>query len=176
MSIFELQKFQIMKKLVLIPFFVILCTIAAKAQDPIPALSLYDIKNNKVEISDYKGDGKIQVFSFWATWCIPCKEELNNIAEIYEDWQKEYNVELIAVSIDDAKTKANVKSYAEGQGWTYTVILDTNKELHRLLGGQSVPFTVVTDKTGSIVEKHTGYIEGDEYVLEDKLKELSKQQ
>ncbi len=120
MPIFELQKFQIMKKLVLIPFFVLLCTIAAKAQDPIPALSLYDIKGNKVEISDYKGDGKIQVFSFWATWCIPCKEELNNIAEIYEDWQKDYNVELIAVSIDDAKTKANVKSYAEGQGWKLT--------------------------------------------------------
>ena len=165
-----------MKKLVLIPFFVLLGILAAKAQDPIPALSLYDIKGNKVEISDYKGDGKIQVFSFWATWCVPCKEELNNMAEIYEDWQKDYNVEIIAVSIDDAKTKANVKAYAEGQGWTYTVVLDTNKELHRLLGGQSVPFTVVTDKTGNIVEKHTGYIEGDEYVLEEKIKELSQQQ
>ena len=170
MPIFELQKFQIMKKLVLIPFFVILCTIAAKAQDPIPALSLYDIKGNKVEISDYKGDGKIQVFSFWATWCIPCKEELNNIAEIYEDWQKDYNVELIAVSIDDAKTKANVKSYAEGQGWT------SKEEALAAISLNAAKIMGVADKTGSIVEKHTGYIEGDEYVLEDKLKELSKQQ
>lgn len=147
---------------------------SAFGQDPIPEITLYDINGNKVNMSEYSKDDKIQIFSFWATWCVPCKEELNNIAEIYEDWQKDYNVELIAVSIDDAKTRANVKAYAEGQGWTYTVILDTNKELHRLLSGQSVPYTVVTDKSGNIVDKHTGYIEGDEYVLEEKLMELSK--
>lgn len=146
-----------------------------QAQDAMPDITLYDINGNKVNLSDYANDGKIQIFSFWATWCVPCKEELNNIAEIYADWQKDYDVEIIAVSIDDAKTKANVKSYAEGQGWTYTVLLDTNKELHRLLSGQSVPYTVVTDKNGKIVEKHTGYIEGDEYVLEDQIKELVKE-
>ncbi len=164
-----------MKKFVLIPVITLFCLQFAQAQDPIPDLDLYDIAGNKVDISDYKSDGKIQIFSFWATWCVPCKEELNNMAEIYEDWQKDYNVEIIAVSIDDAKTRANVKSYVEGQGWTYTVLLDSNKELHRLLGGQSVPFTVITDKSGNIVEKHTGYIEGDEYVLEDKIKELSSE-
>jgi len=143
------------------------------SQDMLPDIELYDINGNKVNVNSYTGDGKITVFSFWATWCVPCKEELNNIAEIYADWQADYNVEIVAVSIDDSKTRANVKSYAEGQGWDYTVLLDTNKDLHRMLSGQSVPFTVVTDKEGKIIEKHTGYIEGDEYVLEDKIKELS---
>ncbi len=145
------------------------------AQDALPDLTLYDINGNKVNIADYAKDGKIQVFSFWATWCVPCKEELNNIAEIYEEWKTDYDVEIIAVSIDDAKTKANVKAYAEGQGWTFTVLLDTNKDLQRLLSGQSVPFTVISDKSGNIVDKHTGYIEGDEYELEDKIAKLSKQ-
>ncbi|MFI5170846.1 MAG: TlpA family protein disulfide reductase [Chitinophagales bacterium] len=163
-----------MKKITILLASVWFIINSAWSQDPIPEISLYDIDGNKVNIADYGKDEKIQVFSFWATWCVPCKEELNNIAEIYEDWQKDYNVEIIAVSIDDAKTRANVKSYAEGQGWTYKVILDTNKDLHRLLSGQSVPFTVVTDKTGFIVDKHTGYIEGDEYVLEEKLVELAK--
>lgn len=144
------------------------------AQEKLPELSLSDVNGNKVNLADYGTDGKIQVFSFWATWCVPCKEELNNIAEIYEDWQKDYNVEIIAVSIDDAKTRATAKSYAEGQGWDYTVLLDSNKDLHRLLGGQSVPFTVITDKEGNIIEKHTGYIEGDEYELEEKIAELAK--
>jgi cytochrome c biogenesis protein CcmG, thiol:disulfide interchange protein DsbE len=148
---------------------------SVKAQDAIPDITLYDINGNKVNLSDYATDGKIQIFSFWATWCVPCKEELNNIAEIYAEWQEDYNVEIIAVSIDDAKTRANVKSYAEGQGWTYTVLLDSNKDLQRMLGGQSVPFTVITDKSGVITDKHTGYIEGDEYVLEDKIVILSKQ-
>jgi thiol-disulfide isomerase/thioredoxin len=144
------------------------------AQDALPDLTLFDINGNKINVADYAKDGKIQVFSFWATWCVPCKEELNNIAEIYEDWQKDYDVEVIAVSIDDAKTRANVKSYVEGQGWTYTVLLDSNKDLQRLLSGQSVPFTVISDKAGNIVDKHTGYIEGDEYELEDKIAKLSK--
>ncbi len=143
-----------------------------QAQDKLPDITLYDISGNKINVSEYSADGKITIFSFWATWCVPCKEELNNIAEIYEDWQKDYNVEIVAVSIDDSKTRANAKSYAEGQGWEYTVLLDSNKDLHRLLNGQTVPYTVVTDKEGNIVEKHTGYIEGDEYVLEDKIKEL----
>lgn len=144
------------------------------AQEKMPDLTLSDVNGNKINLADYSADGKIQVFSFWATWCVPCKEELNNIAELYEDWQKDYNVEIVAVSVDDAKTRAQAKSYAEGQGWKYTVLLDTNKDLQRLLGGQSVPFTVITDRSGNIVEKHTGYIEGDEYELEEKIATLAE--
>ncbi len=146
----------------------------AFAQDKLPDLELSDVNGNKINVADYSKDSTIQVFSFWATWCVPCKEELNNIAEIYEDWQKDYKVEIIAVSVDDAKTRAQAKSYAEGQGWTYTILLDSNKDLQRLLGGQSVPFTVITDKAGNIVDKHTGYIEGDEYELEEKIAKLDE--
>ena len=85
----------------------------------------------------------------------------------------DYNVEIVAVSIDDAKTRANVVSYADGQGWEYTVLLDQNKDLQRLLNGQTVPFTVIVDQQGNVVDKHSGYVEGDEYILEDKLIELS---
>lgn len=145
-----------------------------KAQDKLPDITLYDTNGNKVNVADLGKQGKITIIDFWATWCMPCKKELNNIAELYPDWQKSYNVQLIAVSIDDSKTKANVKSYADGQAWDYMILLDENKELQRLLNGQTVPFTVIVDKNGNIVEKRSGYVEGDEYVLEDKLKELSK--
>lgn len=162
-----------MKKLVLLLCLSAIGLPLLKAQDAVPDISLYDINGNKVNVADIAKNGKITVFSFWATWCVPCKEELNNIAEIYADWQKDYNVQIVAVSIDDSKTRANVKSYADGQGWDYLVLLDTNKDLHRLMNGQSVPYTVVVDQNGNIVDKHNGYIEGDEYVLEDKLKDLA---
>lgn len=162
-----------MKKIFIVSVFTCFFLQISSAQDALPEISLFDMNGNKVQITDYAKDGKITVFNFWATWCTPCKKELNNIAELYEDWQKDYNVEIIAVSIDDAKTKANVKSYADGQAWDYTVLLDDNKDLQRLLNGQSVPFTVITDQNGIIVEKKTGYVEGDEYLLEEKLAELS---
>jgi cytochrome c biogenesis protein CcmG/thiol:disulfide interchange protein DsbE len=143
-------------------------------QETLPDIDLYDLQGNKVNVADYGKNNKITVFNFWATWCTPCKKELNNIADLYEDWQEEFDVEIIAVSIDDSRTKAIVKSYADGQGWDYTVLLDVNKDLQRLLNGQTVPFTVITDQNGFIVEKHSGYVEGDEYILEEKLIELAE--
>ncbi|MBK6730190.1 MAG: TlpA family protein disulfide reductase [Bacteroidetes bacterium] len=144
------------------------------SQDKLPSLELFDIDGNKINVATYGENGKITVFNFWATWCTPCKKELNNIADLYEDWQADYNVEIIAVSIDDSKTTANVKSYVNGQSWDYSVLLDVNKDLHRMLNGQTVPFTVIVDQNGVIIEKRSGYIEGDEYILEDMLKELSE--
>ena len=155
-------------------FFALLTIgISAMAQESLPDLELYDIRGNKVNVTEFGQNGKITVFNFWATWCTPCKKELNNIADLYEDWVADYNVQIVAVSIDDAKTRANVVSYADGQGWEYTVLLDQNKDLQRLLNGQTVPFTVIVDQQGNVVDKHSGYVEGDEYILEDKLIELS---
>ena len=148
-------------------------TAETPAGDNLPDIALYDMNGNKVNIADLGKCGKVVIFNFWATWCTPCKKELNNIADIYADWQEDYDVQIVAVSIDDAKTKANVKAYADGQGWEYLVLLDDNKELHSMLNGQTVPFTVIADKNGMIVDKHSGYVEGDEYLLEDKIAELS---
>jgi len=162
-----------MKSFIII-FISTLVSISAFAQDKLPDLNLYDLSGNKVNVADYGSNGKITVFNFWATWCTPCKKELNNIADLYEDWQEDYDVEIIAVSIDDTRTKAIVKSYVSGQGWDYTVLLDVNKDLQRLLNGQTVPFTVITDRNGNVIEKHSGYVEGDEYILEEKLMELAE--
>lgn len=140
----------------------------------LPDVSLKTIEGETVNIADYAKDDKVTVFSFWATWCIPCKEELNNINEYYADWQDDYNMELVAVSIDDQRSTGRVQSYVNGTGWEYTVLLDVNEDLKRALNFQTVPFTIVVDTEGNIVYQHTGYVEGDEYELEDFLAELAE--
>jgi cytochrome c biogenesis protein CcmG/thiol:disulfide interchange protein DsbE len=80
---------------------------------------------------------------------------------------------LIAVSIDDSRNVLKVKPYVAGQGWEYEVLLDVNRDLLRALNGQNVPYTIVLDKTGTVVWTHNGYIEGDEFKLQEKLKELA---
>lgn len=140
----------------------------------LPSIILSDVDGKKINVADLGKSGKIVVFSFWATWCIPCKKELTEIDKVYEEWQKKYNVEVIAVSIDDSRATAKVKTYVNGEGWSYKVLLDVNSDLKRAMGIQSVPFTAVVDKTGNIVYTHNGYVEGDELELEKKLEELSK--
>ena len=143
------------------------------AQETLPSVMIENLNGEKVDISKVAEEGKTVIISFWATWCKPCQKELNNIAEVYEDWQDDYNVEILAVSIDDARNAPKVKSYAAGQAWEYTVLLDKNQDLQRALNFQSVPQTFLLNQEGNIVYTHTGYVSGDEYELEDKIKALA---
>jgi cytochrome c biogenesis protein CcmG, thiol:disulfide interchange protein DsbE len=141
----------------------------------VPNIEVSTLDGKKVKILDAIGTGKITVINFWATWCGPCKLELNNIAELYPDWKKDYNVQIIAISIDDSRNTAKVKTYVDGRSWNYTILLDANQDLKRALNFQAPPYTLLLDKTGTIVHSHTGYSEGDEYILEDQIKALAKE-
>ncbi len=140
----------------------------------LPDLTLTDMNGRQVNVADLGKTGKIIVLDFWATWCVPCKKELNNINDIYDDWKKKYNVSVVAVSIDDSRSITKVKPYAEGQRWTYDILLDVNQDLKRQLNIQSVPFTLVLDQSGKIVYTHSGYTEGDENILEDAIAAMVK--
>ena len=80
----------------------------------IPSVQLKDIEGNMVNTSALGIEGPI-IFSFWATWCSPCKRELNAINDVYVDWQEETGVTLVAVSIDDEKTINQVPLYVNGK-------------------------------------------------------------
>lgn len=139
----------------------------------VPSVDIKTLEGQTVNIQDYVGNGKITVMSFWATWCSPCKRELDAIADIYEDWQEEYDMELLAVTIDDARSMAKVPALVETKGWEYTILADSKRELQKALNFQTVPQTFLIDAEGNIVYTHSGYNPGDEIELEDKIAELA---
>lgn len=141
----------------------------------VPNIEVSTLDGSKVKIQDAIGKGRITVINFWATWCGPCVKELDNISDLYPDWKKDYNVQFIAISIDDSRNVAKVKTFVNGRSWPYTILLDTNQDLKRALNFQSPPYTLLLDKNGTIVHSHTAYKEGDENILEDKIKALAKQ-
>lgn len=146
---------------------------AQDAKQSLPDIVLRDLNAKAVNIKSFSKDGKIVIVNFWATWCTPCKKELNNINEMYEDWKTKYNVVLIAVSIDNARNVMKVKPYVDGQAWSYEILLDVNSDLMRAMNVQNPPHTFLVDQNGNIVYAHNGYLEGDEFELEEKLKELT---
>ncbi len=113
------------------------------------------------------------ILSFWATWCKPCNRELNAIREIYSDWQEETGVKLVAVSIDDARSAARVKPHVDGNDWPYEVYLDQNSDLKRAMNVVNVPHTFILAPDGTILWQHTGYQDGGEEELIEKVKELA---
>lgn len=165
-----IQIFQMKKLIILI---LVTATGFLLQAQTIPSVMLTDLSGNQVDISKMVGNGKITVIDFWATWCVPCKKELTNIAPLYEDWMKDYNMQLIAISIDDSRNSSKVKPYVDGSAWEYTVLLDENSDLKRALNFQNVPYVIVVDQNGNIIDTHSGYVDGDEFLLEDTLKKLS---
>lgn len=138
----------------------------------LPSVKLVDMNGKAVNTAELGLKGPI-VISFWATWCSPCKRELNTIHELYTDWQSETGVTLVAVSIDDEKTKAQVPVYVDGKGWEYLVLMDPNGDFKRAMGVNNVPHTFLVDQKGNIVYSHNNYAPGDEEKLYDEIKKLA---
>lgn len=162
------------KKLILSLSILTLFSGAICAQSTLPNVKLKTLEGKTVDIQDFATNGKTTVISFWATWCTPCKKELDAIAKVYDRWVEDYNMELVAVTIDDQRALPRVKPMVSQKKWQFTILSDAKQDFQQAMSVQSIPHTYVVDKNGKIVYNHNGYLPGDEKKLEAKLKELSK--
>jgi peroxiredoxin len=140
----------------------------------LPDVQVKRLDGETVNIQEYGRNGKITILSFWATWCAPCKRELDAIMELYPEWLESYHVELVAVTIDNARALSKVRPMVEQKGWPFEILSDPNQELQQALNFQTIPQTFVVDQHGEIVYEHSGYQPGDEYELEEIISGLSE--
>lgn len=162
-----------MKKILAILAVMMLSVTAAFAQ--VPSVTLKTLDGKTINTAELSNDGKPFIIDFFATWCKPCNRELSAIAEVYEDWKEETGVKIIAVSTDKAQNADKVATLVEENGWPYeTYLLDANEEFKKALGGQMIPFTVIVDGEGNIIDRHSGYIDGAEEKLIEIVRKLVK--
>jgi len=164
-----------MKKLFLtITAIAIFSTSSIAQSRSLPSVDVKTLNGGTINITTLENDGNPIVISFWATWCKPCKKELNNIAELYEDWQDETGVKLVAISIDDTRSMVRVAPYVNASDWDYEVYLDPNGDLKRAMGVSTVPHTFLLNSKKEIVWQHKGYIDGDEDELYEQIEKIAK--
>ena len=152
----------------------VLCCITMFSLAQIPNIGLKDVNGDLQNLSKYISNGNPVIISFWATWCKPCKAELNTIAEEYDDWVEETGVELIAISIDDSRSSLRVEPYINAMGWEYTVLLDPNGDCKRAMNVNNIPHTFLINGKGKVVWNHNNYSPGDEEELYNELIKLNK--
>lgn len=143
------------------------------ASKRLPDITIADLQGKPVKIQEYVNNGKTTIISFWATWCAPCKRELDAVSELYSGWVNDYNVQLVAITIDNARALTQVKPLIEEKGWEFDVLVDSRQELQQALNFQSIPQTFIVDKDGNIQYEHSGYSPGDEYEIEKIIKDLA---
>ena len=162
-----------MRKLFLSLFTTTLFSTLCIAQNrTLPSVDVKTLDGSNINITEIDNNGSPIIISFWATWCKPCKKELNNIAEVYEDWKEETGVKLVAVSIDNSRSMAKVAPYVNASDWEYEIYIDPNGDLKRAMGVSTVPHTFLLNSKKEIVWQHKGYIDGDEEELFEEIKKI----
>ena len=159
------------KSILLAGVFLLAMTAEASAQS-IPSVQLKDLTGSTIDTGTIDNDGNPIVICFWATWCSPCKRELNNYMDYYADWQEETGVKIIAVSIDDTRSTKRVAPYFMSSGWEFEILLDPSGDFKRAMGVNNVPHTFVYNGEGELVWSHNNYAEGDEEELYEELLKL----
>ena len=172
-SSFDKQKAIHMEKKFTIALLGLMLCMGAMAQK-VPAVTLRTIDGQTVRTDTLSNHGRPIIIDFFATWCKPCNRELTAISEVYDEWQEETGVKLIAVSIDQAQNINKVKPLVDNHNWPYEVLLDPNSDFKRALGIQMIPYVLIIDGEGNIVYRHNGYTEGAEEELIEKVRELTK--
>ena len=130
---------------------------------PEPAtLVLQGLSGDRQSLENYRG--RIVILNFWATWCVPCREEMPIFVRAREDYQAR-GVEIIAASADDANTRDQIEPFIEEYGIKFPIWLGaTAKDMKRLGLGTALPATALIDRDGRIVARLLGLVEERELI------------
>jgi cytochrome c biogenesis protein CcmG, thiol:disulfide interchange protein DsbE len=139
----------------------------------LPSAEVKTLNSKNFNTENISNNGKPIIISFWATWCTPCKKELNTISDLYDEWKEETGVKVVAISIDDARNINKVAPYVNGRNWDFEVYLDPNQDFKRAMNVNNVPHTFLLNGNGEIVWQHNSYAEGDEIKLYELVKKLA---
>jgi peroxiredoxin len=130
---------------------------------------LPNLEGTVISLSSLRG--KVILLNVWATWCAPCREEMPSIETLYEEFSKDRDFVVLAVSQDSAGRGA-VDSYVRKNGYKFTVLLDPQNQVGDAYEVSGIPETFIIDRTGRIVAHHVGPYDWAQPEMRDALREL----
>ena len=124
-----------------------------------PDFTVENADGEEVKLSDYVG--KPIVLNFWASWCSPCKSEMPEFNEAWEELDGEVQFLMVNMTDGSRETVDTAKEYVEGQGFSFPVLFDTGSEAAMAYSAYSLPTTYFIDAEGYVVARAVGAIDRD---------------
>ena len=124
------------------------------ADQPLPEFSLQILDGAVFTNEDL--DGKVALINFWATWCGPCKIEMPWFVEFQRKY-KDKGFTVLAISLDEEGWDP-VRVFAEQMEFNFPVALGDDPVSEDFGGIYVLPTTLIVDRSGTIVSRHTGLV------------------
>ena len=119
---------------------------------PAPDFALPGLDGKIVRLSDYKG--KVGIVDFWATWCPPCRAEIQGFVKMAADYKG--RVAILGVSLDEGREK-DVRPFYAKYRMNYPVAFGDAAVVEAYGGIRGIPTTFVITPDQKIAKKHVGY-------------------
>lgn len=132
---------------------------------PFPDIALRSLGGNTLKLQDLVNPGRKSLINLWATWCVPCAEEIPELQRLHPAL-REAGVDLVGISVD-LDTVDNVPPYLSSRQVTYPVYTTNEAAMETLYprGEATVPLTVLLDDGGRILEIYSGWSKQSETAL-----------
>lgn len=121
--------------------------------------TLPDVEGHQVRLSDFRG--KTVLLAFWATWCLPCKEELPALQKIGEQYRDKG---LVILTIND-EAPATIRDFLRTKHYNFEALVDSKRTVFREFAVHFIPTAVVINPDQIVTRVITGW-EGPERLLE----------
>jgi cytochrome c biogenesis protein CcmG, thiol:disulfide interchange protein DsbE len=106
-------------------------------------------RDGKLQLASLRG--KAVVLNFWASWCVPCKQEAPDLQSAYRQWRGQ---DVVFVGIDGQDFSGDARRFMKKFGVTYPVVRDGPGNVVGKYGVTGFPETFFVDRKGRIVGDH----------------------
>ena len=132
-----------------------------------PPLELADLEGRKHRISDYRG--KAVLVNFWATWCVPCREEMPSIERLRASLEGR---PFAVLAVNLAEPESRIRKFLEAVPVRFAVLLDRDTQTARAWQAKILPATYILGPDGAIRYRHLGELDWSKPEVRDAILKL----